>query len=377
MHVFLELLPSQGTVIHRRGEAKAVVHQHLFSGSVAVVHAPHLGHGDVGLVDDHQEILGKKVQQGPRGISRAPAIQIDRVILDAGTVPHLGQHLHVVPGASDQALGLQELSLPLKLCRLIFHVRQDVFHGVLDGIGPRDVVFGGKYRGLHLAQHPLTRDGFDFVYALHLVVEERHPKRRVAVGRIDLQHVAPDPKDPRGEGHIVPLVVVLHEALQEGPALPPIPHSKGKHRVFVAFPLSQAVDTRYARHHHHVPALQQSLGGGQAEFFDAIVHGGVLFDVKILGWNIGLRLIVVVVAHEVVHRIVGEKPPELAVKLGRQGLIVGEHQHGAMEASRQGGDGKGLTAPRHPEQRLETVPQLHPPRQRLNGLRLVPRGGPG
>ena len=65
-----ELLPPQRPVVHRAGQPEAVVDQVALAGHVALVHPADLRHGDVGLVDDEQEVLGEVVEQAVRRASR-------------------------------------------------------------------------------------------------------------------------------------------------------------------------------------------------------------------------------------------------------------------------------------------------------------------
>ena len=58
--------------------------------------------------------------------------------------------------------------------------------------------------------------------------------------------------------------------------------------------------------------------------------------------DIGLRLVVVVVGDEVLHRVVGEKLLELLAQLGGQDLVVGQHQGGALDGLDDLGHGVGL-----------------------------------
>ena len=67
-----ELLPGQRPVVDRRRQPEPEVDQVALAGHVALVHAADLRHGDVRLVDDHQEVFGEVVEQrGRRGARRA------------------------------------------------------------------------------------------------------------------------------------------------------------------------------------------------------------------------------------------------------------------------------------------------------------------
>ena len=63
---------------------------------------------------------------------------------------------------------------------------------------------------------------------------------------------------------------------------------------------------------------------------DLLIDGGILFDVGIRVSDIGLRLIIVVVGNEILHRVIREKLPKLRTKLGSKGLVMGQHQCGAV-----------------------------------------------
>ena len=58
--------------------------------------------------------------------------------------------------------------------------------------------------------------------------------------------------------------------------------------------------------------------------------------------DIGLRLVVVVVGHKVLHGVFREKLPELLAQLGGQCLIVGQHQCGTLHLLDDLGHGVGL-----------------------------------
>ena len=59
MYSIFKFVEAQRAVVLGRGQAEAVFYQFLLAGTVPLVHAPHLGHGNVGLVYHHQEIIGE------------------------------------------------------------------------------------------------------------------------------------------------------------------------------------------------------------------------------------------------------------------------------------------------------------------------------
>ena len=61
--LLLPLLKLQRPVVERARQPEAVLDERLLPAPVAVVHRPNLRHGDVRLIDDHQKIFGKKLEQ--------------------------------------------------------------------------------------------------------------------------------------------------------------------------------------------------------------------------------------------------------------------------------------------------------------------------
>ena len=65
-----------------------------------------------------------------------------RVVLDARAVADLQEHLHVVPGARRQPLGLQQLALLLQLLEPLLQLLADRLDGPLDPLLGHDEVLG-------------------------------------------------------------------------------------------------------------------------------------------------------------------------------------------------------------------------------------------
>ena len=88
------------------GQAEAVLDQRLLARPVAVVHPADLRHRHVDLVDDEQEIVREVVDAGraARSPGARPA-RWPRVVLDAGAVADLAQHLEVVARSAARAAG--------------------------------------------------------------------------------------------------------------------------------------------------------------------------------------------------------------------------------------------------------------------------------
>jgi hypothetical protein len=92
-----------------------------------------------------------------------------------------------------------------------------------------------------------------------------------------------------------------------------------------------------------------------SELVDLFVDVGVFGDVGVGAGDVRLRLKVVVVGDEVLDGVVREQLLELTPKLGRQRLIVGEHQRGTLQSFDDVRHHEGLTRAGGAEQRLVAV----------------------
>ena len=108
-----------------------------------------------------------------------------------------------------------------------------------------------------------------------------------------------------------------------------------------------------------------------AQLVDFVVDGGILLNVGVRAGNVGFRLVVIVVADEILHRVLREKFPELGTELGRQRLVVGQHQGGLVHPGDDVCHGKGLAGAGDAQKRLGPVPPQDPLGQLVDGLRLV------
>ena len=92
-----------------------------------------------------------------------------------------------------------------------------------------------------------------------------------------------------------------------------------------------------------------------AQPVDLVVDRAVLLDVGVAGGDVGLGLVVVVVADEVLDPVVGEELLELGGQLGGEALVRGQDQRRALHLLDRPGDGGALAAAGDAQQRLEAV----------------------
>ncbi len=174
----------------------------------------------------------------------------------------------------------------------------------------------------------------------------------LGLGGEDVDHVAAHPVAALGEVELVASVLHVGEAPQQLALVDPLAAHEVQHHAEIRLRVAEAVDRRDRRDDDRVRAFEQRLGGRQPHLLDVGVHRGVLLDVGVGGRDVGLRLVIVVVADEVLDRVVGEELAELAVELGRERLVVRHHQGRALDPVDDVTDGEGLAGPRHSQQRL-------------------------
>ena len=371
-----KFLKFQRPVVKGAGEPEAVIHQGGLSGPVPVIHGPHLGQGDVALVDEEDEVFGEVVQQGVGGRAHGPPLNDPGIVLDAGAVAKLLHHLHVVHGALLQPLGLHQLALSLEeghpLLQFLVDLLDSGVHLLLGG----DIVGGRPDGDVVQPADGGAGDHVDLADAVDLVPEKLHPQGGVLpIGGPDLHRVPPDPEHVAVKGDIVAFIADGHQLFQQLVPLQDGPHPQGDHHLGEVLRLAQTVDTGDGGDHDHVPPLHQGGGGGQPQPVDLLVDGGILFNEGVCVGDIGLRLVVVVVGDEVLHRVVGKELPELGTQLGGQGLVVGQHKGGPLDLFDDLGHGEGLARAGDAQQRLLVQPHLQSAGEGLDGLRLIPAGG--
>ena len=65
----LEFFEGERAIVERGGHAESVLDERLLARAVAVIHAVQLRDGLVRLVDEHQEVAGKVVEQRGRRLA--------------------------------------------------------------------------------------------------------------------------------------------------------------------------------------------------------------------------------------------------------------------------------------------------------------------
>ena len=116
--------------------------------------------------------------------------------------------------------------------------------------------------------------------------------------------------------------------------------SQSHHHLVVRLGLADAVDRGDGCDNHHITPLQNAFGARQPHLFNVFVDRRVFFNEQIALRNISLGLVVVVITHEILHRIFGKELAKLTVQLGCQGFIWRKHNGGPAHAGNHVGHGE-------------------------------------
>src|SRR5215471_4215282 len=90
-----------------------------------------------------------------------------------------------------------------------------------------------------------------------------------------------------------------------------------------------ATQTVYARNgcdDKHVASLKQTTSSRETQFLNLFIEHTLFFDICICAWNVGLRLIVVIIRDEVLNCIVWKELLIFAVELGGQSFVWSKHE---------------------------------------------------
>ena len=214
-----------------------------------------------------------------------------------------------------------------------------------------------------LREH-LAGEVVDLDDPLDLVPEEVDPHHVLAVRRLDLEHVAAHAELGPPQRGVVALVLEVDEVAQD-PVAPVAPAAlQVDHRRAVVDRRAEAVDRRHRGDDDDVPSLEQRARGVVAQPVDLVVAGRVLLDVRIGPGQVGLRLEVVVVADEVLDRVVREELLELLVQLRGERLVVRHDQRRLLDRLDDLRGGEGLAGAGRAEQHLVLQAALDPVDQR-------------
>ena len=374
MEPLLPLVKHQRPVVEGAGQPEAVIDERRLAALVAGVHAADLRHGDVRLIDEEQEVVGKVVEERAGCAAGRPARERPGIVLDPRAEARLHQHLDVESRAGVEPLGFQQLALALELLQPGLELVLDRGDCRLDAVfGHHEVAGRIEIHLVFLGRH-LAAGGMRDRDRLQRVAPELDTTGEFVVRGPDVDGIAADAKLSPLQRQVAPLVVHGDELLEQLVAGELRAGGEPHHHRPVVVGRTEAVDARYARHHHHVAAADEGAGGREPQSVDLLVDRGILLNVDVALRNVGLGLVVVVVADEVVDGVVREEVAKLGIQLGGERLVVRQHERGPAHARDHVGHREGLAGAGHPHQHLRGPSVGDPADERIDRGRLVARG---
>ena len=328
----------------------------------------------MGFIRHHEGVGGQVIVECGRRLSGVAAGEIARVVFDAGAVAHFPDHFHVVAGALLEALGFDEAVFAAQILEPLGEFPANLVDGVQQGFLRGHIVRFGEHRQpRHFADDAAgerveIRQPLDFI-----VVQLDADGVALGFGGVDVDDVAAHSVGGAAEFHVVAGVLQLREPPQQVALVDAAAAVEVNDHLQPQVRVAEAVNRRNRRHHDDIGALEQRLGRQQPHLFDMVVDRGVFFDVQVRGGNIGLGLVIVVVGNEIFDGVGRKELAELAVELGREGLVGRHHQRWPLHLFNDIGDGEGLARASHPEQGLGVQPVPQPIHEAADRLGLVPR----
>jgi hypothetical protein len=131
----------------------------------------------------------------------------------------------------------------------------------------------------------------------------------------------------------------------------PCPPDRDDHGLVILL-AADAVNAGDAGHHDHVAPREERTHRREPQPLDLLVDARILLDERVGARDVGLGLVVIEVADEVLDGVVGEKALELRVKLRGQRFVVRNHQRGPVHVLDDIGDRERLARAGHTQQDL-------------------------
>ncbi len=213
--------------------------------------------------------------------------------------------------------------------------------------------------------------GIEARQLVDLVAEQLDAHRRLLVRRVDLHDVAAHAERAAPELVVVPLVLDLHQLAQDRLAAEALAALERQQHAVVRLGRAQAVDARHRRDDDDVAPLEERPRRREAHAVDLVVDRRLLLDVGVGRRDVGLGLVVVVVADEVLDGVVGEEAAELLAELRRQRLVVHHDEGRPVHAGDDLRHGERLARPGHAEEHLRALAPIQAVRELVDGAGLV------
>ncbi len=266
---------------------------------------------------------------------------------------------------------LEQLALLAQELDPFFQLGLDQLERLGQLILGRNEMFGRKDLDFVQPSYHLASQRIYLGDAVHLIAEELDAIGQIGIGRLDFKSVPAQTKLAAAQLQVVAFVEDVHQAAQDQLAAHRLPAAELDRHLAVFGRVAQAVDARHRRHDQHIAPAEKRRSRRQAQPINLIIDVGVLFDVGVGARQVRLRLIVVVIAHEVFDGVVWKELLELGIQLRGQRLVVRHDQRRPVDGLDHRGHDVSLAGAGCAKQRLVLIAGAQPFDQLADGLRLV------
>src|SRR5882762_1711814 len=373
VHSVLEFFKGEWAIVQRGRHAEAVVHQGLFAGTIACVHASDLRNSLVRLIDEEQIILRHVIKQCRWSFARKTATEMARIIFDAVAIAYSAHHLDIKKGALGQALRFHKFSGALQFFLPPFELFIDGHDGALALLGGHDVMSLGidGYAGqVFLPDAHFTGERIDLTDRVNLLAPHLEAISVVFIGGINLDHVTANAKSAATQVFGA-IVLNIDEAAQQRLPRSVLTFFEHDQHAVIGFRRAQTVDARNGSDDDHVTALEERACSTHAQLVELIVDGCFLFNVHVGGRHVGFGLVEVVVAYKIFDGIVRKETLEFMIELRSQSLIVRENERRTINSFDDLGHRESLSRTGDPEKDLVLLAGINAADKLLNGSGLV------
>ena len=323
------------------------------------------------LVDDEQVVLGEIVEQGERRLPWRTSIDVHRIVFDAVAVAHLGDHLKVVLRAHTQPLRLEQLPLGLEGLQPNLQFCLDPLHRRAHPFVASHVVRRRKNHDFAVLTDRLACQRIDDGDSIDGVTEHLDARHGLFVCRLNLDRVASHAEVSSTQRHVVAVVLQIDEASQDAALVVVDTSVQLEEGPSIFLRISHAVDAAHGGNNDGVTARQKCCRCRMAQTINFIVDRRVLLDERVARGDVGLWLVVVVVAHEILDSVLRKELLHLLSELGSERLVRSKDQRRTLHLFDRPGDRCRLAATGDAKECLELHPLIDATRQRRDGLRLV------
>ena len=192
-----------------------MLHQHFFASAVAIIHRAHLGDGYVTLVDQHQEIVRKVIEQGSWLLARFAISEVATIVFDPLHEASLLEHFQIVLSALTQALCLKQLAVRLEPLLTLLVLLPNLVNRPLNLLLRRCIVATRKDGKLRWLIENLASKRVDMRNSIHLISKKFHPIGRLLPCRKDIDYIALNAEGTARKIDIIAMVLDIHQLAQK------------------------------------------------------------------------------------------------------------------------------------------------------------------